>query len=122
MASSMERSVRNTRFAIADLQKRIAVLEATRDDLARQMTKLVESVPEDEIEAGAEREGYVAYGSYAKSVIERKANLRKTLNDIEGQTSNLGEELRMALSALDSFERVRARQMAAKAEKALKRA
>jgi len=118
----MERSVRNTRFAIADLQKRIAILEATRDDLNRQMTKLVASVPEDEIEAGAERDGYVAYGSYAKSVIERKENLRKTLSDIEGQTSNLAEELRMALSALDSFERVRARQMAAKAEKALRRA
>lgn len=118
----MDRSVRNTRFAIADLQKRISVLEATRDDLSRQMTKLVESVPEEEIDANAEREGYVAYGSYAKSVIERKANLRKTLSDIEGQTGNLAEELRMALDALDSFERVRARQMAAKAEKALKRA
>ncbi len=122
MTSSMDRSVRNTRFAIADLQKRISVLEATRNDLSRQMTKLVESVPEDEIDANAEREGYVAYGSYAKSVIERKSNLRKTLSDIEAQAGNLGEELRMALDALDSFERVRARQMAAKAEKALKRA
>lgn len=122
MTSSMDRSVRNTRFAIADLQKRISVLQDTRDDLSRQMNKLVESVPETQIDANAEREGYVAYGSYAQSVITRKENLRQTLTDIESQAANLGEELKMALDALDSFERVRARQMAAKAEKALKRA
>ncbi|WP_017932263.1 hypothetical protein, partial [Robiginitomaculum antarcticum] len=122
MTNSMDRSVRNTRFAIADLQKRIAVLQDTRDDLSRQMSKLVASVPENEIDPTAEREGYVAYGSYAQSVIARKENLRATLTDIEAQASGLGDELRMALDALDSFERVRARQMADKAEQALKRA
>lgn len=122
MSSSMEKSVRNTRFAIADLQKRIEVLELTRDDLGRQITRLEDSVPEEEIDAGAEREGYVAYGSYAQSVIARKNNIRQTLDDINAQTAELAGELRIALDALDSFERVRARQMAAKAEKALKRA
>lgn len=119
--SSVDKSVRATRFAIADLQKRIAVLEATRNDLERQISKLNDSVPEESIDATAEREGYVAYGSYAQSVIARKENIRKTLGDITDQTADLASELRMALDALDSFERVRARQMAAKAEKALKR-
>ena len=118
----MDRNVRQTRFAIADLQKRISVLETTRSDLERQINKLNDSVPEEEIDANAEREGYVAYGSYAQSVIARKANIRKTLDDITAQTADLAADLRIALDALDSFERVRARQMAAKAEKALKRA
>ena len=120
--SSMEKSVRQTRFAISDLQKRIEVLEATRADLERQIRKLNESVPEEEIEPTAEREGFVAYGSYAQSVIARKSNIRKTLNDITEQTIGLSSDLRVALDALDSFERIRARQIAAKAEKALKRA
>lgn len=122
MTSSMDKSVRATRFAIADLQKRIGVLESTRADLERQIEKLHDSVPEESVDASAEREGYVAYGSYAQSVIARKGNIRSTLDDINDQTADLAGELKLSLDALDSFERVRARQMAQKAEKALKRA
>ena len=121
MTHSMDKNVRQTRFAIADLQKRIEVLEATREDLERQIRKLNDSVPEEEVQGNEQREGYVAYGSYAKSVIARKENLRDSLGDITDQTSELAADLRIALDALDSFERVRARQMAAKAEKALRK-
>ncbi len=119
MAHSMEKSIQKTRFEIADLQKRIAVLEATKEDLERQIRKLHDSVPEDEVSPNAHKEGYVAYGSYASSVIERKKNLRQSLDDIIDQTADLAENLRTSLDALDSFERVKARQMAAKAEKAM---
>ncbi len=121
MPDSMERNVQQTRFVIADLQKRIAVLEATREDLERQIRKLNDSVPEDEVDPNATKEGYVAYGSYAQSVIARKENLRRSLADIGAQSSDLAAELRVATDALDSFERVRARMMAAKAEKAIAR-
>lgn len=121
MNSAMDKNVRQTRFQIAELQKRIAVLEATREDLERQIRKLNDSVPEDDVEASAQKDGYVAYGSYAKSVIARKENLRSSLDDIQMQTSDLAGDLRMALDALDSFERIKARQMAAKAEKAMRK-
>lgn len=117
----MDKNVQKTRFAIADLQNRIAVLEATRDDLERQIRKLNDSVPEDEVDGSEQREGYVSYGSYAKSVIARKENLRSSLDDVTVQTTDLAGDLRVALDALDSYERVRARQMAAKAEKAMAR-
>lgn len=122
MTASMDKTVAKTRFEISDLQKRISVLDATRSDLERQIQKLIDSVPEDDIDASAERDGFVAYGSYAKSVIARKDNLRVTLDDINAQTADLANDLREAMSALDSFERVRARRLAAQAEKALKRA
>lgn len=121
MGQSIDRSVQQTRFTIADLQKRIAVLEATREDLERQIRKLNESVPEDDVDPTAQRDGYVAYGSYAQTVIARKENLRRSLNDIGLQTTDLSTDLKVALDALDSFERVRARRLAAKAEKALAR-
>ena len=121
MAHSMDKSIQKTRFAIADLQKRIAVLDATREDLERQIRKLNDSVPEDNVDPTAQKEGYVAYGSYANSVIARKDNIRRSLNDIVDQSSSLSEDLRIALDSLDSFERVRARRMAAKAEKAMAR-
>ncbi|MCF6222031.1 MAG: flagellar export protein FliJ [Robiginitomaculum sp.] len=117
MNSAMDKSVRTARFAISDLQKRVAVLEATREDLERQMRKLNDSVPEEEVAPDARKDGYVAYGSYANSVILRKKNLQVTIDDIEIQNTDLSSELRMAMDTLDSFERVRARQLAAKAEK-----
>ena len=121
MRKSMDRSVQQTRFAIAELQKRVEVLEVTRFDLERQIRKLTDSVPEDDVSPNAQKEGYVAYGSYAQSVITRKGNLRNSLEDINSQHSELSKDLQMALDALDSFERVRARQLAAKAEKRLTR-
>jgi len=121
MNHSMDKNVRQTRFAIEDLQKRIGVLEATRADLERQIRKLTDSVPEETIEANAQKDGYVAYGSYAQSVISRRNNIRASLDNIGKQHADLSKNLRTALDALDSFERVRARQMAAKAEKALAR-
>ncbi len=121
MAHSSERNIARTRFQIEDLQKRVAVLEATREDLERQIRKLNESVPEDEVDANAQKDGYVAYGSYAQSVIARKENLRRTLSDIGAQSGQLADQLKVSLDALDSFERIKARRMAAKAEKAMAR-
>ena len=121
MNKSIDKSVRATRFTIADLQNRIAVLEATREDLERQMRKLNDSVPEEEVPADAQKEGFVSYGSYANSVIKRKENLQVTMSDIVSQNKLLSDDLQIALSALDSFERVRARQLALKAEKAAAR-
>ncbi len=121
MNQAMERSVRQTRFAIDDLQKRIAVLKATREDLERQIRKLNDSVPEDDIAPDAQKEGYVSYGSYAQSVIERKKNLRSSLEDIGAQEVDLVGDLQVALEALDSFERIKAKHMAVKAEKALRK-
>lgn len=119
MNHSMEKNVKQTRFIIEDMQKRISVLEATREDLEKQIRKLSESVPEDQIDPMAQREGFVAYGSYAQSVIARKNNIRASLEDISVQQIDLAAELRTALDALDSFERLRARHLAAKAEKAM---
>ena len=97
MNSAMDKNVRQTKFQIADLQKRISVLEATREDLERQIRKLNDSVPEDNVATDAQKEGYVAYGSYAQSVIARKENLRNSMHDIVAQTSNLAGDLRLSL-------------------------
>lgn len=117
MAQMTDKQIQQTRFRVGELQKRIAVLEATREDLERQIRKLSDSVPEDQVDANEQRDGYVAYGSYAKSVIARKENLRRSLDDIIGQTSDIAVDLRHQMDALDSYERVRARRMARDAEK-----
>jgi chromosome segregation ATPase len=121
MAQMSDKQIQRTRFRVGELQKRIAVLEATREDLERQIRKLAESVPEEEVDAKEQRDGYVAYGSYAQSVIARKGNLRRSLDDIVSQTSDIAVDLRNELDALDSYERIRARRMAQQAERRQKR-
>lgn len=116
MAQMSDKQIQRTRFRVGELQKRIAVLEATREDLERQIRKLTDSVPEDAVDATEQREGYVAYGSYAQSVIFRKSNLRRSLDDIVSQTTDIAVELRDELDALDSYERIRARRLAQQAE------
>ena len=122
MNSKIEKDIAATAFRVQELQKRVAVLDMTREDLERQIRKLTDSVPEDQVDANAQKDGYVAYGSYAKSVIARKENLRASLEDINAQTADLARELRTATDTLDSFERIRARDAAAKAERALRKA
>lgn len=121
MNRSKEKAIRQTRFVIEDLQRRISVLEATREDLERQIRKLTDSVPEDEVDPQAQKDGYVSYGSYAQSVIARKDNIRASIEDIATQHVDLSGELKSALDALDSYERLKARHMASKAEKAVRR-
>ena len=121
MSQTSEKSIQRARFKVADLQKRIAVLEATREDLERQIRKLMDSVPEDTVEADAQKDGYMAYGSYAKSVITRKDNLRRSLDDIIDQAADLAGDLRTEMDALDSYERIKARRLARKAEKSAER-
>lgn len=116
MTQKSDKQIQRTRFRVADLQKRISVLEATREDLERQIRKLSDSVPEDQVEANAQKEGYVAYGSYAQSVIVRKDNLRRSLDDIIDQAADLAGSLREEMDALDSYERIKARRLAKKAE------
>ena len=121
MAQMSEKHIQRTRFRVADLQKRITVLEATREDLERQIRKLTDSVPEDSVDPTEQRDGFVAYGSYAQSVIARKENLRRSLGDIVDQAGDLSADLRSALDALDSYERVKARRIAAEAERTARR-
>lgn len=117
MTQMSDKNIQRTRFQVADLQKRIAVLEATREDLERQIRKLTDSVPEETVEPNAQKDGYVAYGSYAQSVIVRKENLRRSLDDIIDQTADLASDLGGAMDALDSYERIKARRLARQAER-----
>ena len=109
-----QRDLTATQFKLSELQKRLSVLTATKADVERQLDKLAGAMPEDEVAEDAQKEGYLAYGEYAKAVIARKATLRESRDAIDGQIKTLAGELRTTLDTLDSFERVRARQMAEK--------
>ncbi|MCG8441506.1 MAG: hypothetical protein MI723_06825, partial [Caulobacterales bacterium] len=64
-------------------------LDEARAGLESQFERLQSSVPEEQVEATASREGFMAYGSYAQAVIQRKTNLRASIADVEAQADKL---------------------------------
>lgn len=119
---SMESLIRLARFKVEELQKQMGGLDQARADLERQIERLAASVPEEQIAANASREGFVAYGSYAQSVIKRKENLRTSIAEVDAKAETLRAELEAAFAELKKFEIMEERRLAQVAAKKAKRA
>jgi len=92
--------VKKAQLAIDNLDKRLSVLQQVSKDLETQFIKLRSEVPEDDIDMNAEKEGYVAYGSYANIIIARRTNLKHSLDTIQEQIESLLEEKRAITNAM----------------------
>ncbi len=119
---SMDSLIRLARFKVEELQKQMGGLDQARADLERQIERLAASVPEEQIAANASREGFVAYGSYAQSVIKRKENLRTSISEVDAKAETLRAELEAAFAELKKFEIMEERRLAQVAAKKAKRA
>ena len=114
--------VRLARFKVEELQKQMADLNQARALLERQVSSLAESVPEEQVAANASRDGFVAYGSYAQAVIQRKNNLRVSIAEVDAQADALRAQLEDAFLELKKYElleeRRRAQALTAEAKRA----
>ncbi len=105
--------IRLARFRVEGLTNQLAALEAARGDLMRQIEQLAASVPEDHVAASASKEGFVAYGSYARAVIARKRNLRGSIEEVAAQAAELRSQLDGAVAELAKYEAMEERRAAA---------
>ena len=80
--------------------------------LDEQIDRLEESVPEEQAIASESREGFVAYGSYARSGIKRKENLRASRDEVDTQADGLRERLETAFAELKKYELLEERRLA----------
>ncbi len=119
---SLDGLIRLARFKVEELQKQMATLDEARLSLERQIDTLEKSVPGEQVAATASREGFVAYGSYAQAVIQRKTNLRTSLDGVSGQAEHLREQLEAAFGELKKYELMEERRRAEKAAARAKRA
>ncbi len=104
--------IKLARFKCENLQKQMATLEASRADLEAKVEQLEASVPGEQIAAAESREGFVAYGSYAQSVIKRKANLRASITEVDVEIDELRDELEDAFAELKKYELMEERRVA----------
>lgn len=104
--------IRLARFKVEELQKQMAEIDRARAAIDDQIERLEESVPEEQAVASESREGFVAYGSYARSVIKRKENLRASREEVDVQAKGLRERLEAAFSELKKYELLEERRLA----------
>lgn len=104
--------IRLARFKVEELQKQMAEIERARASIHEQIARLEDSVPEEQAVAAENRDGYLAYGSYARSVIQRKDKLRASLDEVQAQSDALLERLEAAFAELKKFELLEERRLA----------
>lgn len=104
--------IRLARFKVEELQKQMADIEQVRGSIHDQIERLEESVPEEQAVAAENKDGYIAYGSYARSVIQRKEKLRSSLDEVDAQAGALRERLEAAFGELKKYELLEERRLA----------
>ena len=109
---SHEPLIRLARFKVEELQKQMAEIERARASIGGQIARLEQSVPEEQAVAAEDKDGYLAYGSYARSVIQRKDNLRASLDEVAGQADALRTRLEDAFAELKKYELLEERRLA----------
>lgn len=104
--------IRLARFKVEELQKQMADIDRARQTIAEQIERLDQSVPDEQAAAVESKEGYLAYGSYARSVIQRKENLRASEREVETQAGDLRGRLETAFAELKKYELLEERRLA----------
>ncbi|KAA5805282.1 flagellar export protein FliJ [Alkalicaulis satelles] len=103
--------IRLARFKVEELQKQMAEIERIRASIREQITRLEESVPEEQSVASESREGYLAYGSYARSVIQRKDKLRASMEEVDAQADDIRARMEQAFAELKKYELLEERRL-----------
>ena len=103
--------IRLARFKVEELQKQMAEIDRAKQSILDQIDKLEESVPGEQSVAQENKDGFLAYGSYARSVIARKENLRTSLDGVQAQADELRERMEVAFQELKKFELLEERRL-----------
>jgi flagellar protein FliJ len=112
MTRSHEPLIRLARFKVEELQKQLADIDRVRTSLNDQIERLEASVPEEQAAATDNKDGYIAYGSYAQAVIKRKQNIRVSLDEVDQQADGIRERLEAAFRELKKYELLEERRVA----------
>ncbi len=101
---SREALIRLHRFRVDEIRKRLKSLDDMRADLVKKMTDLDTMVQEEQRRAAHSDLGRLAYPSFARSVMARKENIQRTVDEVERQAATVTDELQNAYRELKKHE------------------
>ena len=101
---SRESLIRLHRFKVDEIRRRLKLLDDMRADLAKKMSDLELMMQEEQRRAAHSDLGRLAYPSFARSVVQRRENIQRSIDEIEKQAASVTEELQAAYRELKKYE------------------
>jgi flagellar export protein FliJ len=96
--------LRLKRFRVDEMKRRIAAIDAMRNDLERKLADLDDNVSREKQRAGDSDIGRLAFPSFLRSIDARRENLRNTLKEIEREHVSAQLDLNNAFQDLKALE------------------
>jgi flagellar export protein FliJ len=96
--------LRLKRFRVDEMKRRIAAIDAMRNDLERKLADLDDNVAREKQRAGDSDIGRLAFPSFLRSIDARRGNLRNTLKEIEREHASALLDLNNAFQDLKALE------------------
>jgi flagellar protein FliJ len=101
---SREALIRLHRFRVDEIRRRLKSLDDMRADLTKKMADLETMMQEEQRRAAHSDLGRLAYPSFARSVVARRENIQRTVDEVEKQAATVTEELQAAYRELKKYE------------------
>ena len=101
---SREALIRLNRFRVDEIRRRLKSLDDMRADLTKKMSDLETMMHEEQRRAAHSDLGRLAYPSFARSVVARRENIQRSIDEVEKQASGVTEELQSAYRELKKYE------------------
>ncbi|NWH07954.1 MAG: flagellar FliJ family protein [Alphaproteobacteria bacterium] len=99
-----ETLIRLHQFRVDEARRKLAGLEAMKADLERKARDLETTVASEQRRAIEDEIGRFAYPGFARSVLQRRDNLSKTIEEIARQIEAAHEDLNEAFRELKKYE------------------
>jgi len=101
---SREALIRLHRFRVDEIRRRLKSLDDMRADLTKKMSDLEAMMQEEQRRAAHSDLGRLAYPSFARSVVARRENIQRSVDEVEKQAATVTEELQGAYRELKKYE------------------
>ena len=101
---SREALIRLHRFRVDEIRRRLQSLDTMRADLTKKMADLETMMQDEQRRAAHSDLGRLAYPSFARSVVARRENIQRSIDEVDKQASGVTEELQAAYRELKKYE------------------
>ena len=101
---SRETLIRLHRFKVDEIRRRLKLLDDMRADLAKKMSDLEVMMQEEQRRAAHSDLGRLAYPTFARSVVQRRENIQRSIDEIEREATQVTEHLQGAYRELKKYE------------------
>ena len=101
---SRETFIRLKKFQVDEKRRKVAQIEGMIAEFERIAVELEREIKSDQDRAGIHDPAHFAYPTYAKAAIQRRENLKRSVDELKGQLTDAKEMLAEAFDELKKVE------------------